>query len=144
MFEFDLNKVEAALKNASFCKLGVAASFNSVRKKPVQSASMYVLSIDEDYQKAVSINGVDEYNCTELFAVMIVIPCSAANRNANEQIRTLKNKVKQALAGLVIDDFDPIELHRSRIVEFNQDTNNLIYQCQFRVTGYLTVEAKQP
>ncbi|OHU85525.1 MULTISPECIES: phage tail terminator protein [Pseudoalteromonas] len=142
MFNFDLNHIENALKRERIANVGMAADFNEARKRPVQSPQLYVLPLDEDYDQAQSITGQDEYTITEIFAVMIVIPCIRGNKKSDEQIKQLRGQVKQAIAGLTFKPWQPIQLHRGRIVELNHATNNLIYQCQFKVTGHITVTTK--
>ncbi|MCF7512961.1 hypothetical protein L3V43_05000 [Pseudoalteromonas sp. L23] len=140
-FNFDLNKVERLLKQLNL-RVGAAADFNEVRNNPIQTASVFVLPLDDDYAPEDAVTGQQVYNITELFAVMIVIPCHGGNQYANNQIAELRNKIKAALAGVKFDDWQPIAPHRGRIVEFNSTTNTLIYQCQFKVTGYVTVNAR--
>ncbi|MCF2855919.1 hypothetical protein L1286_00420 [Pseudoalteromonas sp. SMS1] len=144
MFNFDLNHIEKALNNARIAKVGFAQDFNQARSKPVQAPLLYVLPLDEDYQPTNSITGQDEYTVTELFAVMIVIPCLSANRKTDQHIETLREQVKTALAGLTFAPYEPIKLHRGRMVELNVQTNNLIYQCQFSVSGHITINTKEP
>ncbi|PAJ72040.1 hypothetical protein CJF42_23410 [Pseudoalteromonas sp. NBT06-2] len=142
MFNFDLNTIETHLKNAKIAQVGFAADFNAARKKSVQSPTLYVLPLDDNYDDVSSVTGEDEYIATEIFAVMIVMPCVAGNVNSDSQIKTLRGKVKQAIAGCAFAPWQPIKLHRGRTVELSRETNNLIYQCQFKVTGNLTVSTK--
>ncbi|ALU41937.1 hypothetical protein [Pseudoalteromonas rubra] len=140
-FNFDLNQIEAALNRAGI-KTHYAADFSEARRKPVQNTLFCVLPLDDDYELASSINGQDEYQVTDIFAVMIIVPVRVANRQADAEVRKAREQVKHTLAGLTIPPYEPIKLHRGRIVEFNPDTKNLIYQCQFSVSGLVTVNAK--
>ncbi|AOT08254.1 phage tail terminator protein [Pseudoalteromonas luteoviolacea] len=144
MFNFDLNHIESALTKARIAKVGFAPDFNQARSKPVHTPLLYVLPLDEDYQSTNSITGQDEYAVNELFAVMIVVPCHIANRQTDTQIEQLRERVKAALAGLTVTPYEPIKLHRGRMVELNQQTKNLIYQCQFSVSGHITINTKEP
>ncbi|WP_419147525.1 phage tail terminator protein [Pseudoalteromonas 'SMAR'] len=140
-FNFDLNKVEKHLSRLNL-RVGAAADFNEVRNNPIQTASVFVLPLDDDYAPEDAVTGQQIYNITELFAVMIVIPCHGGNQRANDHIAQLRNLIKAELAGVKFGDWQPIEPHRGRIVEFNHKTNTLIYQCQFKVTGYVTVNTR--
>lgn len=142
MFNFDLNKIEVVLKTAKIAKVGFSADFSEARKRAVQGPVLYVLPLDEDYELAQSVTGQDEYKITEIFAVMIVTPCKSGNKQSDEHIKHLRDKVKTVIAGLTFKPWEPIQLHRGRIVELSRDTNNLIYQCQFKVAGFTTVTPK--
>ncbi|SFD55127.1 phage tail terminator protein [Pseudoalteromonas denitrificans] len=142
MFNFDLNKIDKVLRDAKIARVGFAADFNAARKKGVQSPTLYVLPLDDNYDDAGSVTGEDEYIVTEIFAVMIVLPCLAGNKNSDTEIKTLRSKVKQAIAGCAFSPWQPIKLHRGRTVELSRETNNLIYQCQFKVVGNVTVKTK--
>ncbi|MBS3796676.1 MULTISPECIES: hypothetical protein [unclassified Pseudoalteromonas] len=141
-FNFDLKRVETLLKEANFARVGFASDFNQARKTPVQSPCLYVIGIDDNNEETTAITGEDEYRVNDIFAVMIVIPCLAANATTDQQIKELRNQVKATLAGVAFLPWEPIKLNRSRIVELNRETNNLIYQCQFSVKGTLTVKTK--
>jgi hypothetical protein len=142
MFNFDLNKIESVLKRERIAHVGEAADLNELRAKPVQTATLIVLPLDEDNEHTGSVTGEDTYKVTEIFAVVIVLPTRAGNRQSVQLLNELRERIKTALAGLAFDGYEPIKLHRGRIVEMNRETKNLIYQCQFVVTGYTTVTAR--
>lgn len=141
-FNFDLNQVEQLLKSAGFARVGFAADFSEARKRASQTPTLYVLPLDEQYQDVASVTGLDEYIANEIFAVMIVIPCLSGNASSDQHIKNLRDQVKNAVAGCEFSPWQPIKLHRGRNVELNRETNNLIYQCQFSVTGNITVNTK--
>lgn len=141
-FNFDLNHVSNLLKADNAAGVGFAADFNDARSRSVHAPVLFVLPLDEQFKDTTSITGTDEYISTEIFAVMIVIPSATSNSLADEQINTLRDKVKHAVAGAQFGHWQPIKLHRGRVVEFNKETGNLIYQCQFSVSGHLIVNTK--
>lgn len=141
-FNFDLNNVETLLKNETLIEVGFAADFNDARSRSVHAPVLFVLPLDEQFKEADSVTGQDEYNSTEIFAVMILIPSAASNQLANDDINQLRDKVKAAVAGVQFSNWEPIKLHRGRVVESNHDTGNLIYQCQFAVSTNLTVKTR--
>ena len=141
-FNFDLKRIETLLKASNHAEVGFAADFNDARKNAVHAPVLFVLPLDEQYEEVSSVTGLDEYNSTEIFAVMIVIPCAVSNALADEQIKELRDQVKETIAGCQFESWQPIKLHRGRTVEFNRDTGNLIYQCQFQVTGHLTINIR--
>lgn len=142
MFNFDLNLIETLLKNAGMAHVGFAADFNEARKRAVQMPTLFVLPLDEQFEEVTSVTGLDEYLASEVIAVMIVIPCHTGNANSDKQIKTLRDQVKNTVAGCQFTGWEPIKLHRGRTVELNRETNNLIYQCQFKVNGNITVSTK--
>ena len=135
-FNLDLNRIETELQSlaAQAITLGHASDFNQARQTGAQVATVYVLPLDERYQDADVLTGLCEQQLFETFAVMCVVPCHGGNRVADGQVNTLRDRVKAALSGLVIDDWEPITPDRGRLVEFNRQTNNLIYQCQFKTS----------
>jgi len=142
-FNFDLNKVETVLKQSAIsATLGFSSDFNEVRKRAVHSSHLFVLPLAEDNQNTNQVPGLDEYQVHETFAVMIVIPCLTGNATSNAEIKELRGQVKEAIAGCQFEGWDPIKLDKGRTVELNKETNNLIYQCQFSVTGIHTVTVK--
>ena len=141
-FNFDLNHVENLLKTESDIHVGFAADFNDVRSRSAQVATLFVLPLDEQFTESESVNGQSEYLAKEMFAVMILIPVMAANEEADEQIKRLRNDVKSILAGATFAGYLPIKLNRGRVVELNKDTGNLIYQCQFSIESNLTVTTR--
>lgn len=141
-FNVDLNKVEDLLKKESHTHVGFAADFNDVRRRSAQAATLFVLPLDEQFTEADSVTGQDEYLAKEMFAVMILIPVVAANAEADEQIKSLRQEVKTILAGATFAGYEPIKLNRGRVVELNKDTGNLIYQCQFSIECNLTVTTR--
>jgi ribosomal protein S13 len=141
-FNFDLNHVEALLKRETTIDVGFAADFNDARARSVHAAMLFVLPLDEQFKEITTVTGLDEYEATEIFAVMIVIPSATSNALADDQINQLRDEVKKCVAGAVFQGWQPVKLHRGRVVEFNKDTGNLIYQCQFSVSGHLTVNTR--
>jgi len=141
-FNFDLNRVEALLKRETTIDVGFAADFNDARSRSVHASMLFVLPLDEQFKETTSVTGLDEYDFTEIFGVMIVIPSAVSNALADEHINKLRDEVKKCVAGVQFEGWQPIKLHRGRVVEFNKDTGNLIYQGQFSVSCHLTVNTK--
>lgn len=138
--KFDLTKVEQRLKaQLSTARVGFAADFNSARSQSVQSASVYVLPIAQQHKEVSCVNSEQEYQLTETFAVMIVLPCFASNQSTVAQLQVVRDEVDAALEGVAFLPFTPIAPDQSRLVELNQQTNNLIFQSQFSVSGLKTV-----
>lgn len=140
-FNLDLNRIEQHLKTElqRKCTVGFASDFNQVRKTPVQTATLFVLPLDEDFQPLSEVPGERQLNMSELFAVMIVLPVKSSNRTSDELIKTLRGEVWEALVGATLPGWEPIMPHRGRLVELNRETNNLIYQCQFMAERLLDV-----
>lgn len=142
-FNFDLNNIETLLSNTVLnATVGFASDFNYVREHAVHSAQLFVLPLADDNINTNEVPGLDEYQVKDVFAVMIVIPCSAGNATTDEQIKQLRSDVKTAVAGCQYAGWDAIKLDKGRTIELSKKTNNLIYQCQFSVTGLHTVAVR--
>lgn len=142
-FNFDLNNIETLLSQTIVnATVGFASDFNHVREHAVHSAQLFVLPLADDNTNTNEVHGLDEYQIKDVFAVMIVIPCSAGNAHSDMQIKQLRSDVKTALAGCQFAGWNPIKLDKGRTIELSKQTNNLIYQCQFSVTGLHTVTVK--
>ncbi len=142
-FNFDLNNIETLLSSTVFnASVEFASDFNHVREHAVHSAQLFVLPLADDNTNTNEVHGMDEYQVKDVFAVMIVIPCAAGNAHSDAQVKQLRSDVKAAIAGCQYPGWDPIKLDKGRTIELNKKTNNLIYQCQFSVTGLHTVTVK--
>lgn len=142
-FNFDLTNIETLLAQSGISAVvGFASDFNHVREHAVHSAQLFVLPLADDNLNTNDVPGLDEYLVKDVFAVMIVIPCAAGNAHSDVQIKQLRTEVKAVVAGCQYPEWNPIKLDKGRTIELNKQTNNLIYQCQFSVTGIHTVTVK--
>ncbi|SHH40010.1 hypothetical protein SAMN05216361_0043 [Marisediminitalea aggregata] len=136
VYNLDLNVIETVLKTAGF-NVKPAMSMPALLRSAVQRNTTFVLPLDEEAHDFDEIGGIDvsQYSM-EQFAVVGVFRASGNSSGsvAGNELLTWRNQVKTTLIGLMVEPFAPITFQAGRLIEVNKETQNVVYQLQFKTT----------
>lgn len=136
VYNLDLNVIETVLKTAEF-NVKPAMNMPALLRSAVQRNTTFVLPLDEQAEDFDEIGGIDvsQYSM-EQFAVVGVFRAAGSSSGslAGNELLTWRDQVKTALIGLMIQPFEPITFQAGRLIEVSKETQNVVYQLQFKTT----------
>lgn len=133
-FNLDLTLIEKRLTQAGLHVEG-ALIMPTLVDRPLQRDTVFVLPLEDLGQAPDEISGYDVQQFSpEQFGVVLGLraPGDVTGTSSTAAFVAMREKVKRALVGLIIGNFDPIHFVGGRIVAVNKQTHNVLYQLQFQ------------
>ncbi|GAB3021716.1 phage tail terminator protein [Bowmanella dokdonensis] len=143
-FNLDLTLIEQRLKAAGLHVEG-ALEMPVLVDRPLLQDTVFVLPLEDQGEEPDEIGGPDiQQYSPEQFGVVLGLrsPGDATGASSTAAFVALRQKVKAALVGLIIGEFEPIHFVGGRIVTVNKQTQNVLYQLQFQTAHNVVTEVQ--
>lgn len=144
MFNLDLTLIETRLKHHGL-HVQPALVMPNLTSNPLTKDTVFVMLLEDRADTGDVLGGYDIQQYTkETFAVIVGVrsPGNVTGTSATNKMKVLVDTIKDALIGLIIDDFEPIEYEIGRMIEVNRQTQNVLYQLQFKTAHTVVTQVK--
>jgi hypothetical protein len=136
-FNLDLSRVETLLKEQKM-HVQSALVMPGLLKAPLQRDTVFVLQLQDDAAPSAETGGMDvQQYTTDRFAVVLGLRAAGDSTGvtASTNLAEARTKVKSTLIGAIFGVWEPVEFEGGKIIEVNRETQNILYQMQFKTAA---------